>query len=81
VAADFAGRYPSYEQIRIEPVDYRGLEAADWEFTFRGLHVLNRVFVVDGTGHSLWLQTPEGDVSGARQDFDAIADAFSPVGG
>jgi len=80
-AATFARRNPSYERISIEPVDYRGLEAADWEFTFEGLHVLNRVFVVDGTGHSLWLQTPEDDFSAARQDFDAIAEAFRPVGG
>jgi len=80
-AASFAQRNPSYEQIRIEPVDYKGYEAADWEFTFEGLHVLNRVFVVDGTGHSLWLQTPEDDFSAARQDFDAIAGAFVPVGG
>jgi hypothetical protein len=80
-AAGFAERNPSYEQIRIEPVDYRGVEAADWEFTFDGLHVLNRVFNIGGTGHSLWLQTPEEDFSAARRDFDAIADAFVPVGG
>ena len=80
-AAGFAERNPSYEQIRIEAVDYKGVEAADWEFTFDGLHVLNRVFNVGGTGHSLWLQTPEEDVDAARQDFDAIADGFSPVGG
>ena len=80
-AASFARRNPSYERIRIEPVDYQGVEAADWEFTFEGLHVLNRVFVVDGTGHSLWLQTPEDDYSAARADFDAIVDGFSPGGG
>jgi serine/threonine protein kinase len=80
-AARFAQRNPSYERIRIEPVEYKGVQGADWEFTFSGLHVLNRVFVVDGTGHSLWLQTPEDDFSAARADFDAIADRFSPVGG
>jgi serine/threonine protein kinase len=80
-AAGFAERNPSYQEIRIEPVDYRGVEAADWEFTFDGLHVLNRVFNIGGTGHSLWLQTPEDDFSAAREDFDAIADAFVPVGG
>ena len=80
-AQGFASRNPSYEQIRIEPVEVKGVEGADWEFTFEGLHVLNRVFVVDGTGHSLWLQTPEEDFSEARADFDAIVDGFSPVGG
>ncbi len=57
-----------------------GVEGADWEFTFEGLHVLNRVFVSGGTGHSLWLQTPEDDFTAARADFEQIAEAFSPVG-
>jgi hypothetical protein len=78
-AEDFARRHPSYEEIRIEPVDYRGYEAADWEFTYEGLHVLNRVFVVDGTGHSLFLQTPRSDIDGAREDFAGIVAAFRPV--
>jgi hypothetical protein len=43
--------------------------------------VLNRVFVVDGTGHSLFLQTPRKDIEGARQDFEGIVAAFRPVGG
>ena len=78
---DFARRHPSYERIRIEPVDYRGYEAADWEFTYSGLHVLNRVFVVDGLGHSLFFQTPAGDWAAAEEDFHGIARAFQPVGG
>jgi hypothetical protein len=80
-ARSFAQRHPTYREIRIEPVDYRGYEAADWEFTFEGVRVLNRVFVVDGVGHSLWLQAPEGDFPAAVQDFETIAGAFEPVGG
>ena len=80
-AAGFAQRNPSYEQIRIEPVQVQGVEGADWEFTFEGLHVLNRVFAIDGTGHSLWLQTPEEDFTAARADFEQIVEGFSPVGG
>jgi hypothetical protein len=80
-AAGFAQRHPTYREIRIDEVDYRGYEAADWEFTFEGVHVLNRVFVVDGVGHSLWLQAPEGEFAAAVQDFDRIAGAFQPVGG
>ena len=79
-ARSFASRYPSYEEISISEVDYRGYEAADWEFTYEGRHVLNRVFVVDGTGHSLFFQTSESDFPAARADFEAIADAFQPVG-
>jgi hypothetical protein len=80
-ARSFEQRHPSYKEIRIEPVDYRGYEAADWEFTYEGLHVINRVFVVDGTGHSLFFQTKKSDFADARADFDGIAAAFRPVGG
>ncbi len=81
-ARTFARRHPSYQEIRIEPVDYRGYEeAADWEFTYEGLHVINRVFVVDGTGHSLFFQTRAGDFADARADFDRIAEEFQPVEG
>jgi hypothetical protein len=43
--------------------------------------VINRVFVVDGTGHSLFLQTAQSDFTQAREDFTGIARAFRPVGG
>ena len=78
-AEDFARRHPSYEEIRIEPVDYRGYEAADWEFTYEGLHVLNRVFVVDGRGYSLFLQAPRRDAEGMAQDFAGIVEHFQPA--
>jgi hypothetical protein len=80
-ARSFAQRHPTYRELRIERADYKGYEAADWEFTFEGVRVLNRVFVVDGVGHSLWLQAPEGDFPAAVQDFGRIAEAFQPVGG
>ena len=79
-AMDFQERHPSYREIRIDPVDYRGYEAADWEFTYEGRHVLNRVFVVDGTGHSLFFQTRSGDFAAAEGDFEGIAKAFQPAG-
>ena len=76
----FRPRHPSYEEIGIRSVDYRGYEAADWEFTYEGLHVIDRVFVVDGTGHSLYFQTRAGDFADARSDFDGIAENFQAVG-
>ncbi len=79
-AKSFEKRHPTYEEISISAVDYRGYEAADWEFTYEGLHVVNRVFVVDGTGYSLYFQTRAGDFAGARSDFDGIARAFRPAG-
>ena len=82
-AAAFATRHPSYREISIAKADYRGREAADWEFTYTdsgvALHALSRVFVVNGRGYSLFFQTRGGDNwSAARADFDAIAATFRP---
>ena len=82
-AASFAKSHDAYVEIGIGPADYRGYEAADWEFSYTSgganLHALNRVFVVDGRGYSLFFQTRStDDWSAARADFDKIAEAFQP---
>jgi serine/threonine protein kinase len=83
-AASFATRHGDYREIAIAPIDYRGYEAADWEFTYTdggvGLHALSRVFVVDGRGYSLFFQTRAGDDwNAARADFETISAAFRPA--
>jgi hypothetical protein len=80
----FASTHEGYQEISIEEADYRGWEAADWEFVYRSggtqLHALSRVFVVDGRGYSLFFQTRAGDDwADARKDFDRIAASFSPA--
>jgi serine/threonine protein kinase len=82
-AASFAARHSGYREISIAAADYRGLAAADWEFTYADggtvLHALSRVFVVDGTGYSLFFQTRgSDDWAAARADFDKIAASFRP---
>jgi hypothetical protein len=82
-AASFAKRHENYQEVRIESIDFRGYEAADWEFTYSDggadLHALSRVFVVDGRGYSLFFQTRStDDWSTARAEFDKIAEAFQP---
>jgi hypothetical protein len=82
-AAMFAAKHQNYREIGIAKADYRGLEAADWEFTYddggASLHALSRVFVVDGRGYSLFFQTRStDDWSAAKADFDKIAAAFKP---
>jgi hypothetical protein len=82
-AAMFAAKYPSYREVAIKPVDYRGWKAADWEFTYSDggaqLHAYDRVFVVNGRGYSLFFQTHADDSwSAARNDFDTIASTFQP---
>jgi hypothetical protein len=82
-AAGFAAKHQNYREISIAKADYRGLEAADWEFTYTdggaSLHALSRVFVVDGRGYSLFFQTHgDDDWTAARADFDKIAASFKP---
>ena len=66
------------------PAVWRGLKAADWEFTYSsagtGLHALSRVFVADGRGYSLFFQTrASDDWQAALADFQQIAASFVPV--
>ena len=82
-AASFAASHPSYREISIHSVSYRGYPAADWEFTYSdggtSLHTISRVFVVGSTGYSLYFQTRGSDnFAAARSDFDQIAASFRP---
>ena len=82
-AAAFAAKHQNYREIAIKKVDYRGLDAADWEFTYddggASLHALDRVFVADGRGYSLFFQTHStDDWNAALADFEKIAAAFKP---
>jgi len=77
----FAKSHDAYNEIGINPVEYRGYEAADWEFTYSdggaSLHAISRVFVVDKTGYSIFFQTrATDDWAAARKDFDQIAASF-----
>ncbi len=83
-AASFARTHEDYQEVAIVPVDYRGYEAADWEFTYADsgadLHAISRVFVVDGRGYSLFFQTrATDDWAAARAEFDQIAASFQPA--
>jgi len=80
-AADFAATHEDYVELGISAVDYRGLDAADWEFTYSdggaSLHALSRVFVVDRRGYSLFFQTrASDDWAAARAQFEQMAASF-----
>ncbi len=80
-AATFARTHEAYQQLRMEKADYRGYEAADWEFTYRdggaSLHALHRYFVVGDTGYSVFFQTrTTDDWAAARKDLDQILASF-----
>ena len=80
-AASFARRHAGYREISIARVGFRGLDAADWEFTWSDagarLHTLSRVFVLDGRGYSLYFQTRgSDDWAAARSELERISTTF-----
>jgi hypothetical protein len=80
-----AARLPGYERIRIEAVDYRGWNTADWEFTWQGssgrVHVLDRGFVTgDKRGYALYWSMPESAWESRLDEFATVAATFRPAG-
>ena len=73
-SARFAGRYPDYEEIRIEPTTYQGYDAAIWEYTYQGQRATNLGIVADDidTGFALNFQAP----AGRWDELQDIRDAF-----
>lgn len=75
---------PNYEKIDIKSVDYRGWEAADWEFTFGESgtsHVLNRGFVPsESKGYAIYLSAPDEQWDASLPIFQTAADTFQPAG-
>ncbi len=70
----FADRYDSYEEIDIEATEYRGFDAAVWEYTYEGQHATNLGVVTDDLGFALNFQTDEDrwdDRQDVRRAFEA----------
>ncbi|MBM2619770.1 serine/threonine protein kinase [Actinoplanes sp. LDG1-06] len=77
------GDFPSYDEIRIDAVDYFE-KAADWEFTFtRGgtrQHVNNRgVVTSENQAYGIYWQTRDADWSSHEDDLQLIFDSFRPA--
>jgi hypothetical protein len=75
-------RLPDYRRIRIDRVDYRDYNAADWEFTWGSgpTHVLNRGMNTGAKGYALYWSTPDGRWDQSRSIFTVITDTFQPAG-
>ncbi|MFJ7076063.1 serine/threonine-protein kinase [Streptomyces sp. NPDC098781] len=74
-----------YDRIRIEEVDYRGWNTADWEFTYSdggtGYRTIDRGFVVDDSqGYALmYTAKAAGWDSDLRKDtWKTLTDSFQP---
>ncbi|MDP9444432.1 MAG: hypothetical protein M3P83_08820, partial [Actinomycetota bacterium] len=79
-----ADRLPGYRRIRIDDVDYRDWDAADWEFTWEGgngtVHVLNRGIGTETKGWALYVSAP--DAAWERVGvpvFDTVTETFQPT--
>jgi eukaryotic-like serine/threonine-protein kinase len=76
-------KFRDYEKISLARVEYKGLEAADWEFTWRSgnrtIHVLNRnIRVDDGQAYALYWSVPQEQWTASRPLFDTMAASFQP---
>jgi len=77
------GKFDGYRRVRMEPVRYLGLQAADWEFTWRAssgtVHVLNRGFrTEDGKPFAIYWQTPDGEWADDVRFLRAFHATFRP---
>ena len=83
--AQFAANdaYAPYQKIRLEDVNYRGYDAADWEFTFgeQQRHVLYRGVVVDGRTYGIYLSVPADRWEESKPVFQVAADTFRLTAG
>jgi serine/threonine protein kinase len=72
--------YGSYHRLKLAKIDYRGLDAADWEFTFTldgvSRHVLYRGIVTDGRTFGLYLSTPADQWTQSANVFQVAATTF-----
>ena len=71
----------NYERISIEAVEYRGYDAADWQFTHGdGTRVLNRAVVTaPDRAYALYFSAPATEWDDVRGTFDVIAETFAPA--
>ena len=72
--------YGAYQRVKLQRVDYRGLDAADWEFTFTldgvARHVLYRGIVSGDRTYGLYLSAPETLWARSQGVFKVAADTF-----
>ena len=77
-----AARLGDYEELRVEKVDFQGLDAADLEFTYfdeTTLHVLDRTAIAPDSarGIALYWQVPDSRWQESLPVFEQIAATFS----
>ena len=81
----FGETHEGYEEIRIDPVDFRGYDAAIWEYRYTdggaALHASNLAIVTDNRGFALNFQTREGNWAESQELFEEMTEKFEIHGG
>jgi eukaryotic-like serine/threonine-protein kinase len=77
---DFAAQHEGYQEIRIDPAEFQGYSAAEWEFTYvdggTTLHAIDLGFVTGDYGFALFMQAPEDEWAAMQDEFEAFKDSF-----
>jgi len=84
LSPQLGGQLADYQELRLEAADYRGLDAADLEFTYvdqTELRVLDRAVVAeDGRTYYLYWQVNASDWQDALPVFEQMLETFVPAG-
>jgi eukaryotic-like serine/threonine-protein kinase len=79
----FAAEHDEYVELGIEPIEFQGFEAAEWEYTYvdggAELHAVNVGVVTDTYGYALNFQTRAEDWEESQPLFEAIKESFVPA--
>lgn len=80
----FAERHADYEEIRIEPIEYRGYDAAIWEYAYseggQRFHAVNVGLTTGECGYALNLQTPAERWEELGELIVPFSASFEPTG-
>lgn len=78
----FARSHEEYEEIRIEPVEYRDYDAALWEYEYSEgggrFHAYNLGLTTGERGYALNFQTPAASWDELRGLFEGFTSSFRP---
>lgn len=79
----FAERYRSYEEISIESTEFKGLDAALWEYRYEAggveLHAYNLGMVNAHYGFALNFQAPEDEWASYLETWELLKAGFEPA--
>lgn len=83
-AESFAADHENYQEIRIDPATFQGMDAAEWEFTYEDggarLRAIDLGFITpdESTGMALLFQTREDDWGSSQELFEQLKAGFRP---